>query len=212
MQDVILKVEVTNPSDITIGTMAETVLDGADVTQGALADAAATDTTSSWSVVALLKGILSKFTKTQTVIKVVPVITTTPYSVGDSVGPAQTLTGALTPNGSGLLESLVLLDKSNQKVALDVLIFESSPAAATITDNSAFVFSTDDLKVIARVSIATGDYVTVASEAVAVKSNLRTSLKSSGGNNLYAAVIASTGSTPTYAVGALQFVWGFSRD
>jgi hypothetical protein len=42
------------------GGGAVTIADGADVTQGAVADSAATNSTGSWSVVALLKGIIGK--------------------------------------------------------------------------------------------------------------------------------------------------------
>jgi hypothetical protein len=51
---------VCNPDGTNVGGGgsggAATIADGADVTQGAKADTAATDSTSAWSVVALLKG------------------------------------------------------------------------------------------------------------------------------------------------------------
>ena len=40
------------------------IVDGGDVTQGAKADAAATDSTSSWTIVALLKGMLAQLLST----------------------------------------------------------------------------------------------------------------------------------------------------
>lgn len=43
---------------------ASTVADGSNATQGAKADAAATDSTSSWSIVALLKGMLAQLLST----------------------------------------------------------------------------------------------------------------------------------------------------
>lgn len=133
--------------------------------------------------------------------KVVPVITTTAYTAGDSVGDIQTIS-----RDACQLHSLTILDKSNQKAAFDILIFDASPGASTTTDNSPFTFGgTDDLKVIARVSVATGDYVTIAGEAVAQKSSLDLSLQSAS-TNLYAVPVTS--GTPTYAVGALQFTWG----
>lgn len=52
--------------DQLAGTPA-TLVDGADVTQGAKADAAATDGASSWSVVSILKGILTKLLGTVSV-------------------------------------------------------------------------------------------------------------------------------------------------
>jgi hypothetical protein len=146
------------------------------------------------------------------VVKIVPTVTASAaYAAGNAVGGKQTL-AVLSPNSTGILESLIILDKSNQKAALDIFIFDADPTAATITDKTGFVFSTDDVKVIARVSVASGDYATVNSKAVAVKSGLGIALKAaSGGTSLYAAVVTS--GTPTFASASdLQFVWGVLQD
>jgi hypothetical protein len=146
------------------------------------------------------------------VLKIVPTVTaSSAYAAGNAVGAVQTLP-ILSTNGTGILESLIILDKSNQKAAYDIFIFDANPTNATITDKSAFAFSSDDLKVIARVSVASGDYATVNSEAVAVKSGLGIALKAAaGGTTLYAAVVTS--GTPTFAsASALQFVWGVLQD
>lgn len=47
---------------VTIASAAVTVADGADVTQGTKADPAASDATSAWSVVAVLKGLFARLT------------------------------------------------------------------------------------------------------------------------------------------------------
>lgn len=254
MQDVISKVLITNTDALNFtGTVSDTIADGADVTQGAKADAAATDSTSAWTLVALLKGIFAKLAGSltvaqatasnlkvdlsgtaanatalkvdgsavtqpvsgnvgglTTVIKLNPSISTSAYSAGYTVGAIQTLANAVTSNGTAILESLVLLDKSNQKAAMDIFIFDANPTNATTTDHAAFAFSTDDLKVIARVSVASTDYATVNSEAVAVKSGLGIALKAASGTSLYA--VAVTSGTPTYSATALQFVWGLLQD
>jgi len=141
-------------------------------------------------------------------IKLSPTITApaTPYTAGDNVGGIQILANAVSPRGAGSLRSLAILDKSNQKAALDILIFSVSPNAATTTDNAAFVLSTDDLNVIARIAVATGDYVTIGGEAFCQKSGLDLAVQAASGFTLYA--VAVTSGTPTYAAGALQFIWG----
>lgn len=146
------------------------------------------------------------------VLKVNPTISTSVYVAGNTIGAIQTLTNAVTvSSGTGILESLILLDKSNQKAPMDIFIFESNPAAATTTDHAAFVFSTDNLKVIARVSVTAGDYVTVNSNAIAIKTGLGIAVKANGSANLYA--VAVTSSTPTYAgANDLQWVWGILQD
>jgi hypothetical protein len=146
------------------------------------------------------------------VLKVNPTISTAAYVAGYTVGAIQTLTNAVTiSSGTGILESLILLDKSNQKAAMDIFIFESNPAAATTTDHAAFVFSTDNLKVIARVSLMATDYATVNGQGIAVKSGLGIAVKANGSANLYA--VAVTSGTPTYTgANDLQWVWGILQD
>jgi hypothetical protein len=146
-------------------------------------------------------------------LQVNPAISTSAYVAGNVVGGIQILTGAMrTVGGTGILESLVILDRTPASAPMDIFIFSSNPAAATTTDHTTFVWSTDALKVIARISILTTDYVTVAAEAVAVKSGLGIAVKSVGTANLYA--VAITSATPTYGAppNSLQFTWGILQD
>lgn len=147
-------------------------------------------------------------------IKDTTAVSTSPaYTAGDAVGGKRTLTDALrTSNGSAILESITLLDRANQKAAMELIIFDSDPSAATITDNSAFVYSTDDLKVLARITIAATDYVTLNSKAIAQLRGLGVTLKGANNNtNLYAALV--TTGTPTYAATTdVQITFGFLQD
>ena len=52
-----LTADLKIPVEASVSAGATTIVDGGDVTQGAKADAKATDATSAWSVIALLKGI-----------------------------------------------------------------------------------------------------------------------------------------------------------
>lgn len=286
------------------GGGAVTVADGADVAEGAKSNAAATDSTSSWSVVSLLKGIYAKlaatltiggtvavsnFPATQpvsgtvaigagsavighvitdtgsttavtgnvavtsagltnldvalstrlkpadtlaavttvstvstltsgnvggftTVIKDTTAVSTSPaYTTGDAVGGKRTIANAVRAQGTGILQSITVLDRANQKGGLTIFIFDADPTNATITDNSAFVFSTDDLKVIAQISIAAGDYVTTNGKAVAQVSGLAIPVKAASGTSLYAAVV--TTDAPTFvATTDLQIEYGILQD
>ena len=186
---------------------------------GAVADAAVTNPASSASVIAALKGILTGVNLNQnvggytSVIKDTTAVSTTPaYTAGDAVGGKRTITNALrTSGGSGILESVQILDRANQKAAMELFIFDSDPSAATITDNAAFVFSTDDLKVLAHVTIAATDYVTINSKAVATIKGLGVALKGNATSTLYAALV--TTGTPTYAATTdLQLIYGILQD
>lgn len=256
------------------GGGAVTIADGADVAEGAKGDAAATDNTSSWSVVSLLKGLYGRTLATLSVqtadgavvtlgakadvpavlptesntamaflkaiyativagpinvsvqnaslavtgntggytngIKVALTTSTSIYVAGYTVGGKQTLANAVRSPKTGVLESLIITDASNQSAAMDIFIFDDDPAAATTTDHAAFAFSTDLTKAIARISVGATDYVTVNAAATAVKSGLGIAVKSANTTSLYA--VAVTSGTPTYSASALQFVWGFLQD
>lgn len=202
---------------------AVTIADGADVTQGAKADAANINPAGGQSQISAIKGILATLTSgiviTQgnvggftTVIKSTAAVTAAAYSAGNAVGAKRTLTSAVrSSGGSGILQSVAILDRANQKAAMTVFIFDSDPAAATITDKAAFVFSTDDLKVIAQVNIGAGDYVTTNGKAYAILSGLNIPLLAVGGTSLYAAVV--TTGTPTYAaITDVQVEFGILQD
>lgn len=119
------------------------------------------------------------------------------YEAGDAVGGKITITNAMrTSGGTGILQSIHLVDKANQKAAMELLIFDSDPSAATITDDTAFAYSTDISKQIARISIAASDYTTINSIATVNLGGLSKVLKASGSVNLYAALV--TTGTPTY--------------
>lgn len=146
------------------------------------------------------------------VLTVTPTVSASPdYSAGDAVGGIQTLTSAArTSGGKVSLESLTVVDKANQKKAITVLFFDSNPAAATVTDNSAFAFSTDIAKLVGKVNVAAADYETVDSIGIACLKNIGLKMKASGSANLYAVVIAGE-AINLATVGDLVFKYGFTQ-
>lgn len=150
-----------------------------------------------------------KASQVKEVLSVTPTIDTVAYGAGDAVGGKQTLAAGLADGLPVELDSIVVQDVSNQKAALTLLFFDADPAAATITNNAAFAFSTDLAKCIGRINVAAADYETVDSKAVATVRNLGMILKPTA-TSLYVAVV--TTGTPTYAVGALTFKYGFKQS
>jgi hypothetical protein len=145
-------------------------------------------------------------------VKVSPAVTAGLYAANDVVGGKQTLTSAVRASGgTSRLENLIINDRGNQKAAGYVLIFDSDPTAATLTNDAAMTLSTDDLKVVARIDVSAADYVTLGSDSKAVADIPYAGrlLKASGSANLFA-VFVTTG-TPTYAsTSDLQFTYNFS--
>lgn len=132
------------------------------------------------------------------VIPTITVSTSPAYSAGDSIGGKITLTSAVRVSGGiALLQSIQILDRANQKPTGTILLFNADPSAATITDNAAFVFSTDDLKVDATIPVITSDYITINSKAVANLRNVGALVKAASGTTLYAAFVCTN--TPTFA-------------
>lgn len=146
------------------------------------------------------------------VISVTPTIDTAAYSTGDAVGGKQTLTSAARVSGGAVtLESLIIVDKANQKQAMDILFFNADPTAATITNNATFAFSTDIAKWVGQIHIATTDWTTFDSKAIVNKLNQKLTMQGNATANLYAAVVGT--GTPTYlTAGDLIFYYGFQQS
>ena len=124
----------------------------------------------------------------------------TPYSSGDVMGAANTITDAATDTkGVVKLDSLVVLDKANQKAALDIIFFDEAPAASFGADNAAYALNDSDLsKVVGRVSVATGDYVSSSTNnAEATLKNIELTMQARAGVKDLYCVVVSRG-TPTY--------------
>lgn len=130
----------------------------------------------------------------------VPTLTaSSAYSSGNCIGGKQTISNvALYTSGKVFLSCLSLYDKSNSKPALTVLYFCGDPTAATITNKTNFVWSTDVAKFVGKVDIAVGDWETYNGVAICTKNALALGpIACVGNRNVYAAVV--TTSTPTFA-------------
>lgn len=143
-------------------------------------------------------------------VKVALVVSTSPaYTAGDSIGGLITIANAARVSaGVAILASIQILDRANQKPTGTILIYDANPAAATLTDNAAVVNSTDDLKVVATIPVATTDYVTINTKAYANLRNLAAVVQAASGTTLYASFTVT--STPTFAATTdMQMVFGF---
>jgi hypothetical protein len=144
-------------------------------------------------------------------IVVTPTITVSAspdYSAGDSIGGKITLSNAVRVTGGvSKLQTITILDAANQKPEGTILIFGADPTAATITDNAAFAFSTDAGKVVATVAVATANYVTIDSKALACIGAIEKVVQSTT-TTLYAAFVA-TGAPNLAATTDIQIAFGF---
>lgn len=132
-------------------------------------------------------------------VTLTPVITAGAYSAGDVVGPqlefplADPSPAGVNP-ASGFVRVVTISDDDNEKAALELHLFREAPTA--IADNAAFAPTFADLKKrIGSVVIAAGDYVTINSNAQAVKSGIEMEFYAPNGV-LYGYLVAT--GTPTY--------------
>lgn len=110
---------------------------------------------------------MPQFGKTRT-IQITPAVSNgVAYTAGDSVGGANvtSLNGSQTRRA--VLKSLVVTDASNQKANLTILITKAA-LNTTPTDNGALAIAAADLpNIVAKINVATADYETIDSKAVA---------------------------------------------
>ncbi len=137
------------------------------------------------------------------------------YADGDLLADTQEIVKACFENSTCTLQSIRLLDVSDQGGALDILILRSDEDMGT--ENSSFAPSdAAAAEILAAVSFSTGDYVDMTNSQMAMKT-----LGDSGmGVKLAPADIAATSlwiaavsrDTKTYAAAGIELLLGFMRD
>lgn len=135
---------------------------------------------------------------TTTVIKPTAMVSTTPaYTSGDDAGGKLTISNAVRiSGGTGVFQALQLFFKSGTAPTGVFLLFDADPSAATITDNTAFAWSTDQAKCIGMIPVISTDLITVGSQIIAKPSFTPFPIKAASGTTLYAAYVLT--STPTF--------------
>ncbi len=122
------------------------------------------------------------------------------YTTADVLGGVNTIPKAvLSDGGSAKLTSLSILDKANQKSAIDLIFFSEAPVTTVGSDNAAYVLDDTDLaKVIGRVTVAAASYVSSSTtNAEATVTNLQLILQAKAkSQDLYVLAVARGG--PTY--------------
>jgi len=131
------------------------------------------------------------------IIKPTVTISTSAYTAGDVLGGKITLTNAMRKiNGSGVLQSITIFDTDNEKAAMDIILFSADLTVPA--DNAAWAWTSADFgKVLGVVSIASTDYKTIGSEAIATISGIGLPVVATGSvAHLYAVAVLS--GSPTY--------------
>lgn len=117
------------------------------------------------------------------------------YSSGQAIGSTITLPKA-ADYGFGTILSVSLVDKSDQKSPLDILIFNQPLASPQTDKTSASIAAADMANYVGHISLLAADYTDGVQSAGAVKFNLWIAAAGGVDNNLYAQIISR--GTPTY--------------
>lgn len=127
-------------------------------------------------------------------------VDTAAYAAGDTIGGIITVTNAVrVSGGTGTINQIVLTDLANQKPALEIRFFESSPAAGTYTDNNATVLhATDQAVALGRITVLTSDWLTTGSIATCTLKNVGLGIKAASGTSVYMVITAGGTSAPDY--------------
>jgi hypothetical protein len=138
---------------------------------------------------------------------------TSAYANGDLLADTQVVTNALARvNGTGVIESLVVLDEDDQTAYTFYLAFfdanvtmGTENAAPTMTDANA-------RNILGTVAFATADAIDIVNSKAYCKNGLRVPVKAaSGTKDIYMAAVVITG-TPTHTAAGIRVRLGIRRD
>lgn len=138
------------------------------------------------------------------------------YASGDVLGDmcpikVELVRSTSSGYGSGVIQSIITQDLSNQSGAYDIVVFDSNPTATTFTDNAALDIADVDLpKVIDIISIAAADYKTFADSTVGVTTNLARPIQSISGPSVWIALVSRD--AKTYVADELSISIGVLQD
>lgn len=142
------------------------------------------------------------------VITFTPTLDTSIYASGDTLFVATALSGVVRANDQrALLQSLVVIDKDDQKPALRLLFFSASVTFGTL-NAAPSISDSDAANYLGHVDIAAADYVDLGGVSVACAKGINLLLESvSGATSVYIAGMLTAG-TPTHTASGLVFRLG----
>ena len=150
-------------------------------------------------------------TSNSTVVDLVFSLDTSAYASGDVLADTQELASALrVVDGTGVLQDIVLNDKDDQGLAMDVVIMSANVSLGT--ENAAVSISDANAdNILAIISVTAADWIDLGGCRVATLRNLSKVVKSaSGSSSLYVGLI--TRGAPTHSASGITARFGFLRD
>jgi len=137
------------------------------------------------------------------IVDVALTLDTNAYASGDVLADTQEIASAMPANGGvGIVESIIVLDESDQAQGFDLLFIEDSTSIGT--ENAALnIADAAARKILGLVSIAAGDYADLVNSRIATKTSVGLIVKApSSSRSIYVAAISR--GTGTYAATGIR--------
>lgn len=137
-------------------------------------------------------------------------VDTSAYGSGDLIADTQEIAGAvLRSGGTTMLQSMTVVDESDQGVAFDVYILSANVTMGT-ENSPPSITDGDASKIQAIIPIAAADYRDLGGVRVADVYGLNRILQAEAGStSLFIAIVNGTG-TPTFAATAIKIKLGLT--
>jgi len=133
------------------------------------------------------------------------------YADGDVLAATQEIANAVRVNaGTGILHSIIVLDKDDQAQALDLVFLQTNVGIGT--ENSAVsVTDSNTEEILGVVEVGSNDYVDLVASQIVTKSNVGIVLEAAAGStSLYVAAISR--GTGTYTASGITLKLGILQD
>lgn len=135
------------------------------------------------------------------------------YAAGDVLSSTASIANAMRVNGgTGILQSITLIDQDDQKAQLKLFVFDTNVSLGTV--NAAPNISDANALTLlgGPINFEVSDYTDLGGVSVASKDNIGKIVKSLGGSrNLFISVLNGSG-TPTYTSSGIKLRLGFLQD
>lgn len=145
------------------------------------------------------------------IVDVTLALDTSAYTSGDVMSDTAVVTDAMRiSNGTGLLQSIVVIDEDDSGTAFD-LVFMSANRSLGTKNSAPDISDANGRDILGIVSIAGGDFIDLGGVRIATKANLGIPVKAATDtNDLYVSTI--TRGTPTYTASGIRLRLGFIQD
>lgn len=135
-------------------------------------------------------------------VEVTMTLDTAIYATGDVLTDTVSLTDILrTVGGTGIIQSIHLLDEDAQGQAIDVVFFRTNVSLGT-KNSPVSISDANAREILGVVNIATSDYVNLVNSYSVTKTNLGIGVKGDGLDDLFMSMICRSG-TPTYTASGI---------